>query len=102
MIGAFLSVLLALQASDSPAIQHVHAGVAAEKSGQLDAALAEFRKATELDPNLAAAFADLGANAKDVEADVDAVNNRTLIGILRDEVLAEKAKRVQRRRRRCA
>lgn len=60
MIGAFLSVLLALQASDSPAIQHVHAGVAAEKSGQLDAALAEFRKATELDPNLAAAFADLG------------------------------------------
>ena len=60
MIGAFLSVVLALQASDSPAIQHVHAGVAAEKSGQLDAALAEFRKATELDPKLAAAFADLG------------------------------------------
>jgi tetratricopeptide (TPR) repeat protein len=60
MIGAFLSALLALQASGPAAIQHVHAGVAAEKSGQLDAALAEFQKATELDPKLAAAFADLG------------------------------------------
>jgi tetratricopeptide (TPR) repeat protein len=60
MIGAFLSALLALQASGSPAVEHVHAGVAAEKSGQLDTALAEFKKATELDPQLAAAFADLG------------------------------------------
>src|ERR1700761_6859964 len=60
MIGALLSALLVLQASGSPAVEHVHAGVAAEKSGQLDAALAEFRKATEIDPNLAAAFADLG------------------------------------------
>jgi hypothetical protein len=34
MIGLFLSALLALQAADSPAIEHVHAGVAAEKSGQ--------------------------------------------------------------------
>ena len=60
MIGAFLSTLLALQASGSPAVQHVHAGVDAEKSGQLDTALAEFQKATELDPKLAVAFADLG------------------------------------------
>ena len=60
MIGVFLSVLLALQASGSPALEHVHAGVDAEKSGQLDTAVAEFRKATELDPKLAAAFADLG------------------------------------------
>jgi tetratricopeptide (TPR) repeat protein len=60
MIGALLSVLLALQTSGSPAIQHVHAGVEAEKSGQLDAAVAEFQKATELDPKLAVAFADLG------------------------------------------
>jgi tetratricopeptide (TPR) repeat protein len=60
MIGAFLSALLALQASGAPAIQHVHAGVNAEKSGQLDVALAEFQEATELDPQLAAAFADLG------------------------------------------
>ena len=41
-------------------VEHVHAGVDAEKSGQLDAALAEFQKATELDPKLAVAFADLG------------------------------------------
>jgi tetratricopeptide (TPR) repeat protein len=60
MIGVFLSGLLALQASGSPAIEHVHAGVAAEKSGRLDAALAEFHKATELDPKLAVAFVDLG------------------------------------------
>ena len=60
MIGVLLSALLALQASGSPAIEHVHAGVAAEKSGQLDVALAEFQKATELDPKLAAAFTDLG------------------------------------------
>jgi hypothetical protein len=34
MIHVFLSALLALQASGSPADEHVHAGVAAEKSGQ--------------------------------------------------------------------
>jgi len=60
MNGVFLSVLLALQASGSSALQHVHVGVDAEKSGQLDAALAEFQRATELDPKLAVAFADLG------------------------------------------
>src|ERR1700751_356290 len=60
MNGTFLSVLLALQASVSPAPQHLHVGVEAEKSGQLDAAVAEFQRATELDPKLAIAFADLG------------------------------------------
>jgi tetratricopeptide (TPR) repeat protein len=56
-----LSLLLALQASaPSPALQHLHAGVEAEKSGQLDAAGAEFQKATELDPKLAVAFVHLG------------------------------------------
>jgi tetratricopeptide (TPR) repeat protein len=61
MSGVLLSLLLALQASaPSPALQHLHAGVESEKSGQLDAALAEFQKATELDPKLAVAFVDLG------------------------------------------
>jgi tetratricopeptide (TPR) repeat protein len=60
MNSTFLSVLLALQASVSPAIQHLHTGLEAEKSGQLDAAVAEFQRATELDPKLAIAFADLG------------------------------------------
>jgi len=60
MSGVLLSLLLALQAAPSPALQHLHAGVEAEKSGQLDAAVAEFRKATELDPKLSVAFTDLG------------------------------------------
>jgi tetratricopeptide (TPR) repeat protein len=60
MNSTFLSVLLALQAAVSPAIQHLHTGLEAEKSGQLDAAVAEFQRATELDPKLAIAFADLG------------------------------------------
>jgi tetratricopeptide (TPR) repeat protein len=60
MIGAFLSAFLVLQASAPSAVQHVHAGVDAEKSGQLDVALAEFKKATELDPKLAIAFTDVG------------------------------------------
>src|SRR5271155_1029274 len=60
MNGVFLALLLALQASPSPALQHLHAGVEAEKSGQLDTAVAEFQKATELDPKLAIAFVDLG------------------------------------------
>src|SRR5580693_3521663 len=62
MSGALLSLLLALQAlaSPSPALQHLHAGVEAEKSGRLDAAVTEFQKATELEPKLAIAFVDLG------------------------------------------
>ncbi len=60
MIVAILSALLAMQASASPAVEHVHTGVNAEKSGQLDAAVTEFQKATELDPQLAIAFVDLG------------------------------------------
>jgi tetratricopeptide (TPR) repeat protein len=60
MSAVLLSLLLALQASPSPALQHLHAGVEAEKSGQLDAAVAEFQKATDLDPKLASAFVDLG------------------------------------------
>jgi tetratricopeptide (TPR) repeat protein len=64
MIGAGLSIALAFalqQASPSPALQHLHAGVEADQSGQLDQAAAEFQKAAELDPKLAAAFLDLGA-----------------------------------------
>lgn len=60
MSDIFLSLLLLLQTASSPALEHLHAGVEAEKSGQLDAAVAEFRQAAELDPKLAAAFADLG------------------------------------------
>ncbi|MGC2019385.1 MAG: tetratricopeptide repeat protein [Candidatus Acidiferrales bacterium] len=59
--AASVAILLALQASSaSPALQHLHAGVEADQSGQVDQAVAEFQKATELDPKLAAAFVDLG------------------------------------------
>jgi tetratricopeptide (TPR) repeat protein len=58
--AASLSILLALQASASPALQHLHAGVEADQAGQVDQAVAEFQKAAELDPRLAAAFVDLG------------------------------------------
>jgi tetratricopeptide (TPR) repeat protein len=60
MIGALLYISLVFQASSSPALQHLHAGVEADKSGQLDAAVAEFQKAIDLDPKLGAAFVDLG------------------------------------------
>ena len=46
-----------------------------------------------------AALADFGADAEDLEADIDAVDHRALVGILRDEIAAEEAHRVQRRRR---
>jgi tetratricopeptide (TPR) repeat protein len=60
MIAAFLFVALSVQAGPSPALQHLHAGVEADKAGQLDSAIAEFQKAIDLDPKLAAAFVDLG------------------------------------------
>jgi tetratricopeptide (TPR) repeat protein len=60
MIAAALAIWLVLQASPSEAVQHLHAGIEADKNGQLDLALSEFEKATKLDPTLAAAFLDLG------------------------------------------
>jgi tetratricopeptide (TPR) repeat protein len=60
MIGVALTVCLVLQGASSEAAQHLHAGIEADKRGQLDAAVSEFKKATDLDPTLAAAFLDLG------------------------------------------
>src|SRR6202041_3685095 len=60
MIENFVFVGLLLQAGPTPALQHLHAGVEADKAGQLDSAIAEFQKAIDLDPKLAAAFVDLG------------------------------------------
>jgi tetratricopeptide (TPR) repeat protein len=60
MIGAYLSLALLLQAGPSPALEHLHAGVEADKAGQLDSAITEFQKAIDLDPKLAVAFVDLG------------------------------------------
>lgn len=46
----------------SPAVvQHVKAGMEAQKQGRLNDAIVEFKRVTELAPNLAAAFVNLGA-----------------------------------------
>jgi tetratricopeptide (TPR) repeat protein len=60
MIGAALAIWLVLQASPSDGVQHLHAGIEADKKGQLDLAVSEFQKATQLDSTLAPAFLDLG------------------------------------------
>jgi tetratricopeptide (TPR) repeat protein len=49
-----------LQAAPPSAAQHMEAGVAAHKQGDVDVAIAEFKKAAQLDPSLAEAFLDLG------------------------------------------
>jgi tetratricopeptide (TPR) repeat protein len=62
VIVAALSLWFALAPPQvSTAMEHVRAGVEAHQSGQLDSAIAEFQQATELDPQLALAFVDLGA-----------------------------------------
>jgi tetratricopeptide (TPR) repeat protein len=61
MIHLFLFAWLAGQAGTSDAMQHVQAGLEARKQHQIEAEIAEFRKATESDPNLANAFVNLGA-----------------------------------------
>ena len=60
MITAALFVWLALQSVSPEGAKHMQAGVEAQKQGQFDVAVKEFRKATESDPNLAEAFLDLG------------------------------------------
>ena len=52
---------IAWQALSPDAIDHAQAGLAAQKAGHLPEAIVEFRKVTELAPQLAAAFVNLGA-----------------------------------------
>jgi tetratricopeptide (TPR) repeat protein len=61
MIQLFLLAWLAAQATTPDAAQHLQAGLEARKQHQVDVEITEFRKATELDPNLADAFVHLGA-----------------------------------------
>jgi tetratricopeptide (TPR) repeat protein len=56
-----LSIGLAFQTLSPDAIDHAKAGLAAQKEGKIDTAIAEFRKVTELAPSLPAAFVNLGA-----------------------------------------
>ena len=57
---AILSLWLAFQVS-ADLKQHVEAGLAAKRAGDLDTAIREFERAAELAPRLAAAHANLGA-----------------------------------------
>lgn len=58
---SFLFLGLGLQSVSPAVIQHVQAGMAAQKQGRLSDAIVEFKRVTELAPNLAAAFVNLGA-----------------------------------------
>lgn len=56
-----LAAGLAWQAVSPEVVEHARAGLAAQQQGRLTDAIAEFRKATELAPQLPAAFVNLGA-----------------------------------------
>src|SRR5216684_1483439 len=60
MICALLMLWMASQAVSAEAVQHMQAGIEADKQEHFELAIAEFRKATELAPNLAEAFVGLG------------------------------------------
>ena len=60
MTHAILTLCFALQNVSPEAAQHMQAGVEAHRQGRYDAAIVEFRKATEIDPNLAQGFLNLG------------------------------------------
>lgn len=60
MIRTVIFCWLAWQSVSSEGARHLQAGVDAHKQGHFDIAVAEFRKATESDPDSAEAFLDLG------------------------------------------
>ncbi len=61
MLAVILSLGLVWQSLSPEVIQHIQAGVAAQKQGQMQLAISEFKKVTELAPELPAAFVNLGA-----------------------------------------
>lgn len=61
MTSAFIAVGLLFQTVSPEAIQHAKAGLAAKEQGNLPAAILEFKKVTELAPDLPAAYVNLGA-----------------------------------------
>ena len=54
-------LVFAMQAGSPALLEHERAGIAAQKQGELDVAIREFQKATEIDPGSAVAFFNLGA-----------------------------------------
>jgi tetratricopeptide (TPR) repeat protein len=57
---ALFGLLLAWQISSPEGIQHLRAGVEAEKNGKVDIAITEFRKVSELEPTKVEGFLRLG------------------------------------------
>ena len=58
---ALIALGLLFQTLSPEALEHVKQGLAAKKEGHLDQAIVEFRKVTELAPDLPAAYVNLGA-----------------------------------------
>jgi tetratricopeptide (TPR) repeat protein len=61
MLAIVLALGLAWQSVSPEAIEHVKAGMAAQQQGHMEIAIKEFKKVTELAPELPAAFVNLGA-----------------------------------------
>jgi tetratricopeptide (TPR) repeat protein len=60
MIHFLLLFWLMWQTASPEAVQHLQAGIEAEKQRHVDVAIAEFKKVTELEPSLAVGFVNLG------------------------------------------
>jgi tetratricopeptide (TPR) repeat protein len=60
VIRALFFLFLAAQSPSPEAMQHIQAGVEAEKNKHFELAIAEFRKVTELEPTVPTGFVSLG------------------------------------------
>jgi tetratricopeptide (TPR) repeat protein len=60
VIPILMAVWLAWQTVSPAALQHLQAGMEADKQRHFDVAIAEFKKVTELEPNLPDGFVNLG------------------------------------------
>jgi tetratricopeptide (TPR) repeat protein len=60
VIRNFIFLWLAWQIASPQVAEHMQAGIAADKEQHFDAAIAEFKKVTELDPSFIDAFVSLG------------------------------------------
>ena len=60
MIRILLAIWMAWQTASPEALRHLQAGTEADKQRRFDVAIAEFKKVTELEPNLPDGFLNLG------------------------------------------
>src|SRR5260370_586225 len=60
MSGLILSLLMAWQTLSPEVARHIQTGIEAQKQGRLNDAIADFRRVTELAPDLPAPFVSLG------------------------------------------